>query len=187
MAPCRKPDRGPFFFEKSFQILRPKGDLHDGTTLDRRAACQPLHGPQNARGKRVCALNAYRHGLTGQLNILTPDEQQAYDHHSKITLEALAPASDYERDLAQSIADDRWRLKRARTIESGMFAIGMQLGAAMQCKAWAPPRSTTPWRKPAPGCRMPAISNSSPSMSSASAAAWTRLRPSSKLSRPAES
>jgi len=29
----------------------------------------------------------------------------------------------------QSIDDDRWRLKRARTIESGMFAIGMQRGA----------------------------------------------------------
>ena len=37
--------------------------------------------------------------------------------------------SYYERDLAQSIADDRWRIKRARTIESGMFAIGMQHGA----------------------------------------------------------
>ncbi len=83
-------------------------------------------GPKTPEGKRVCALNAYRHGLTGQLNIFTPDEQQAYDAHSKINLEALAPATDYERDLAQSIADDRWRLKRARTIESGMFAIGMQ-------------------------------------------------------------
>ena len=81
------------------------------------------------KGQRPTALNAYRHEFTGQLNILTPDEQQAYDQHSKITLEALAPATDYERDLAQSIAADRWRLKRARTIESGMFAIGLQLGA----------------------------------------------------------
>ncbi len=98
-------------------------------------------------GKKICALNAYRHGLTGQLNIFTADEQQAYDAHSKITLEALAPATDYERDLAQSIADDRWRLKRARTIESGMFAIGMQNGvdtgdprvddALAQSRTWA--------------------------------------------------
>ena len=72
--------------------------------------------------------NAYRHGLTGQLNIITPEEQQAYDKHSKITLEALAPATDFERALAQSIADDLWRLNRVRTIEHGMFAIGMQHG-----------------------------------------------------------
>src|ERR1019366_8426512 len=86
-------------------------------------------GPKTPEGKKVCALNAYRHGLTGQLNIQTADEQQAYDHHSKITLESLVPATDFERDLAQCIADDRWRLKRVRTIESGMFAIGMQNGA----------------------------------------------------------
>ncbi len=80
-------------------------------------------GPKTPEGKANCRLNAYRHGLTGQLNIITPDEQQAYDAHSKITLDALVPATDYERDLAQGIADDRWRMKRVRTIESGMFAL----------------------------------------------------------------
>jgi hypothetical protein len=91
-------------------------------------APRPNHstGPKTEKGKKVCSLNAYRHGLTGQLNVLTPDEQQAYDKHSKIVLEGLAPAGNFERDIAQSIADDRWRLKRARTIESSMFAMGMR-------------------------------------------------------------
>jgi hypothetical protein len=80
-------------------------------------------------GKTACSLNAYRHGLTGQIRILTPDEQKAYDQHSKITLEALAPVGDYERSLVQSIADDHWRLKRARTIEDSIFAVGMQHSA----------------------------------------------------------
>ncbi len=40
-----------------------------------------------------------------------------------------SPAGDFERSLAQSIADDLWRLNRARTIESGMFALGMQYSA----------------------------------------------------------
>ena len=83
-------------------------------------------GPKTPEGKRACALNAYRHGLTGRLNIATPEEQQAYDLHSQINLEALAPANNYERSLAQSIADDRWRLIRARSIESGIFALGLQ-------------------------------------------------------------
>src|SRR5271165_4425698 len=81
-------------------------------------------GPKTPEGKARCRLNAYRHGFTGQLNVVTPEEQQAYDKHSKIILEALVPANDFERDLAQSIADDRWRLKRARAIEASTFAMG---------------------------------------------------------------
>jgi len=94
-------------------------------------------GPKTPEGKRVCSLkrrfhsstDAYRHGITGQIRILTPDEQQAYDKHVKIILEAMAPATDFERLLAQSISDDLWRLNRARAIESSMFAYGMQSGA----------------------------------------------------------
>ena len=89
---------------------------------------RPNHstGPKTPEGKRRCRLNAYRHGLTGQLCVFTPAEQQAYDKHCKIVLEALAPVGDFERDIAQSIADDRWRLKRARAIESSTFALGMR-------------------------------------------------------------
>ncbi len=79
-------------------------------------------------GKRVCRLNAFRHEFTGQMCVMSTDEQKAYDQHSKITLDALAPVGAYERDIAQSVADDRWRLKRARAIESSLFALGMQLG-----------------------------------------------------------
>ncbi len=93
-------------------------------------------GPKTPEGKRVCSLNAYRHGLTGQIVLQTSEEQQAYDKHTKIVLEAMAPATDFERLLAQSISDDHWRLNRARAIESSMFAnvvsnsstIGMQSG-----------------------------------------------------------
>ena len=75
-------------------------------------------------------LNAFRHDLTGQLIVFTPDEQQAYAKHCKIILDHFAPVGAYERDITQSIADDRWRLKRARAIEAGTFALGMQEQAA---------------------------------------------------------
>src|SRR5579872_6953179 len=91
-------------------------------------APRPNHstGPRTPEGKKVCRLNAYRHGMTGQLNIQSPDEQQAYDQHSQITLAGLAPSGDFERALAQSVAADLWRLNRARTIESSMFALSLQ-------------------------------------------------------------
>ena len=83
-------------------------------------------GPKTPEGKTRSRLNAYRHGLTGQFCVITPEEQQAYEAHSVVVIEALAPVGAFERDIAQSIADDRWRLKRARAIEFSTFAIGMQ-------------------------------------------------------------
>src|SRR5580693_9287616 len=87
---------------------------------------RPNHstGPKTPEGKSRCRLNAYRHGLTGQLCVFRPEEQQAYQKHCGVILEALAPVGDFERDIAQSIADDGWRLKRARAIEASTFALG---------------------------------------------------------------
>jgi hypothetical protein len=71
------------------------------------------------------ALNAYRHGLTGQVQIFTPADQVAYDKHCRGIHESLAPAAGMEIDLVQSICDDRWRLKRAAGMENALFAIGL--------------------------------------------------------------
>ena len=95
----------------------------------------PRHstGPKTPEGKARCSLNAYRHGMTGQIVVKTPEEQHAYDNHCRIIYEAYAPATDFERFLAQrrfrsstkSIADDHWRLNRARAIEDSTFAMSM--------------------------------------------------------------
>src|SRR5579872_2974053 len=78
---------------------------------------------EKPRDKR--AFNAYRHGLTGHVLIITPAEQAAYQKHCQGFHESFAPKGAVETDLAQSIADDRWRLKRAAAIESNLFAIGL--------------------------------------------------------------
>jgi hypothetical protein len=83
-------------------------------------------GPKTAAGKQRTRLNAYKHGLTGQIHLLTAAEQTAFDLHCKGIVEALAPVGALEVDLAQAIAENRWRLKRARAIESGIFAAGQQ-------------------------------------------------------------
>jgi hypothetical protein len=48
----------------------------------------------------------------------------AYDNHCCGIRDSFAPAEGMEADLVQSIADDRWRLKRA-AIENSIFAIGL--------------------------------------------------------------
>ncbi len=83
-------------------------------------------GPSREAGTQRTRLNAYKHGLTGQIHLLTAAEQTAFDAHCKSICEALAPVGALEIDIAQAIAEDRWRLKRARAIETGIFAAGRQ-------------------------------------------------------------
>jgi hypothetical protein len=79
-------------------------------------------GPKSQAGTQRTRLNAYKHGLTGQIHLLTAAERTAFDAHCKSICDALAPVGALEIDLAQAIAENRWRLKRARAIESGIFA-----------------------------------------------------------------
>jgi len=70
-------------------------------------------------------LNAYRHGLTGQIHILTEKDQLAYEKHCAGIRESLAPQTPLEASIVQSIADDRWRLHRAASFEDTLFAVEM--------------------------------------------------------------
>src|ERR1700735_4971402 len=83
--------------------------------------------PASQAGTQRTRLNAYKHGLTGQIQLFTAAEQTAFDAHCKAICEALAPVGALEIDIAQAIAEGRWRLKRARAIETSIFAAG-QLG-----------------------------------------------------------
>ena len=87
-------------------------------------APRPTGGPKTDAGKQRIRLNAYKHGLTGQIQTFTAEEHEAFEKHCNSIVEALAPAGILEQELAQSIAEDKWRLNRARALESGIFALG---------------------------------------------------------------
>jgi hypothetical protein len=89
-----------------------------------KANSQYSFGPTSEAGKQRTRLNAYKHGLTGQIHLLTVAEHDAFDAHCKGICEALAPVGALEIDIAQSIAENRWRLKRVRAMETGVFAAG---------------------------------------------------------------
>jgi hypothetical protein len=88
------------------------------------ANAQKPTGPTTQKGKHRTRLNAVRHGLTGQLYLFTAEEQPAFDAHCKGIHESLKPVGALEIDITQGIAEDRWRLNRARALESGIFAFG---------------------------------------------------------------
>src|SRR5580658_11136866 len=91
-----------------------------------KANAQHSTGPTTEAGKQRTRLNAYKHGLTGHIHLLTAAEQTAFEAHCKSICEALAPVGALEIDIAQAIAEDRWRLKRVRAMETGIFAAGRQ-------------------------------------------------------------
>src|SRR5580698_9604622 len=69
------------------------------------ANAQKSTGPRTEKGKHRTRLNAYRHGLTGQINLLTADEHEAFDQHCAGIRESLQPVGALELELAQSIAE----------------------------------------------------------------------------------
>jgi hypothetical protein len=68
------------------------------------------------------AFNAYRHGLTGHVLVVTPADQAAYQKHCQGVQTFYSPSGYMETDLVQSIADDRWRMKRAVAMETNILA-----------------------------------------------------------------
>jgi hypothetical protein len=81
-------------------------------------------GPTTPEGKARASQNALRHGLSGQTVVMPWEDREAYQAHCAAILKSLSPAGDIETQLAQGIADDQWRLNRARAVDSNMFALG---------------------------------------------------------------
>jgi hypothetical protein len=69
-------------------------------------------------------LDSYRDPLTGQIHVSTPADTAAFKKHCAGILESLTPQGVIERQLAQAVAEDMWRLQRARALENGIFALG---------------------------------------------------------------
>ena len=81
-----------------------------------RENAQHSTGPRTEHGKYAASRNATRHGLFA---VRTPSEEQ--QSFMAPLLAELAPANFLERELAESIAADYFRLKRIRQIENAIL------------------------------------------------------------------
>jgi hypothetical protein len=81
-------------------------------------------GPVTAEGRRRSSLNGYRNGLNGQIVCSTPEELAAFTSFCSEIQTELAPVGGIEKFYAKSIAENMYRLERARSLEMGMFANG---------------------------------------------------------------
>jgi hypothetical protein len=84
----------------------------------------PQSVPRTPEGKQRASLNAMRHGLTGQTVVSPKDDLSAYLRFTRRFHDDLQPKGVIETQLVQTVADNSWRLNRARVYENNLLTIG---------------------------------------------------------------
>jgi hypothetical protein len=88
------------------------------------ANAQLSTGPRTEEGKAKSCLNAVKTGLTGRTVVLPGDDTDGYQRHLSAFEQELQPVGLRECELAQSVADTWWRLRRIPALEMALFAKG---------------------------------------------------------------
>jgi hypothetical protein len=89
-----------------------------------RENAQHSTGPRTPEGKQRSSFNATRHGLTGQVNVRTEEEQKARETHSEGFFQTFRPVGTPEEHLVQTMADKQWQIHRADAWIDSIFAVG---------------------------------------------------------------
>ena len=88
--------------------------------LANRANAQKSTGPTTSAGKLTTRMNAFKHGITGQLILLTPEEDAEYQRFSVQMMTDLQPANAVEYSFAARIVHDTWRIEHAHSVERNL-------------------------------------------------------------------
>ena len=80
-------------------------------------------GPRTEVGKDTSRRNAVRHGLTAETVICTLEDAEDYQAFEAAIIADYDAQSAVERELVLRLASVLWRLRRATTMETGLFEI----------------------------------------------------------------
>jgi hypothetical protein len=80
-------------------------------------------GPNTEAGKQASRCNAVRHGLTAETVIGTLEDADDYRQFEAAVIADYDAQSAVERELVLRLASLLWRLRRATTMETGLFEI----------------------------------------------------------------
>lgn len=80
-------------------------------------------GPTTEEGKQQSRCNAVRHGLTAETVIGALEDAEDYKAFEAAIIADYDAQSAVERELVLRLASALWRLRRATTIETGLFEI----------------------------------------------------------------
>jgi hypothetical protein len=88
-----------------------------------RRNAQKSTGPITDEGKQQSRCNAVRHGLTAESVIGALEDVEDYQAFEAAIIADYDAQSAVERELVLRLASLLWRLRRATTIETGLFEI----------------------------------------------------------------
>ncbi len=91
---------------------------------DRRNA-QLSTGPRTPEGRAAVGFNALRHGLTAQTTVLPNENPEEFQELLDAFLSEYQPAGPTETLLVEQMAMASWRLRRMRSLETGLFSLRM--------------------------------------------------------------
>jgi hypothetical protein len=80
-------------------------------------------GPKTEAGKQTSRCNAVRHGLTAATVIGALEDAEDYKAFEAAVIADYDAQSAVERELVLRLASTLWRLRRATTMETGLFEI----------------------------------------------------------------
>ena len=80
-------------------------------------------GPATPEGKQRSRCNAVRHGLTAETVIGALEDAEDYKAFEAAIIADYDAQSAVERELVLRLASLLWRLRRATTMETGLFEI----------------------------------------------------------------
>jgi hypothetical protein len=92
-------------------------------------------GPITEEGKQRSRCNAVRHGLTAETVIGSLEDAEDYDAFQAAITADYDAQSAVERELVLRLASLLWRLRRATTMETGLFEI-QAVESRMGAVAW---------------------------------------------------
>ncbi len=78
-------------------------------------------GPATAAGIENCKFNATRHGLAGKQVVTKGEDPAQYDELRVMLIDENQPATEHEAMLVEEIAQNWWRLQRARRTEAAVI------------------------------------------------------------------
>ena len=94
-------------------------------------------GPTTEAGKQASRRNAVRHGLTAATVISALEDAEDYKAFEAAFIADYDAQSAVERELVLRLASILWRLRRATTMETGLFEIQlsncMTIGKTASC------------------------------------------------------
>jgi len=91
-----------------------------------RRNAQRSTGPRTEAGKHSSRCNAVRHGLTAGTVIGALEDAEDYKAFEAAIIADYDAQSAVERELVLWLASILWRLRRATTMETGLFEIQAQ-------------------------------------------------------------